>query len=110
MSSAEQQTREITLHDLQEVLSQISSDMPRKYWIRALIGAKHEFGEDAKEACKEWSKTSSQYNEREFNSAWKSIRNSLQSRIQKPTTINTLFYFAEKSEYSNNKVYGLRPK
>ncbi|MCU7837067.1 MAG: toprim domain-containing protein [gamma proteobacterium symbiont of Taylorina sp.] len=82
----------ITLNNLQEMLSFTSSDVPREDWFPVLDAAKNEFGESARSILENWSKQGINYSQSGFNSTWKSCGTG-------KFTIGTIIYQAKKNGY-----------
>ncbi len=78
----------ITLEILKDILSYLDPDLEYSIWFKYLAGVHFEFGDEAKDICKEWSKQSNKYKEKSFESTWASLTRSSSSN---PCTMYTLF-------------------
>lgn len=74
---------------IKSALASISPDCDYDTWIRVCMAVKSERGEDGRDLCEEWSKGGNSYEERSFDSMWRSLKD-------KPNGIQiaTLFYIA----------------
>ncbi len=90
-------TKQITLEDLQQLLSHLNPDMCREEWFKVLAGSKHEFGEAAYEVCKAWSSSNecAKYREKDFIATWKSIGKN--DQISNPITIKTVLLMVKEA-------------
>ncbi len=85
-----------TLVDLDAMLTYLSPDMLREDWVRVLMAAQAEFGDEARDICERWSALSEKYRAENFRMTWKNINGN-------GVTFRTLAWMARQEGYEPPK-------
>lgn len=64
----------IDLTEAEKLLSHIDSGCERVTWLNVLAGLYTEFNDTARPIAQKWSATSDKFNQKEFNSTWKTLK------------------------------------
>ena len=64
----------ITIDVANKMLSHIDADCDRSQWVSICSALYDEFGDAGKGLAEDWSKTSSKFKQKDFNSMWRSLR------------------------------------
>lgn len=64
----------LDLNALHSLLAYIDASVPRGEWVTVLMAIKSEFGDTGQQAALDWSSLADNFNAKEFQSTWKSIK------------------------------------
>lgn len=100
-------SQQFTLVQLQSALTSIDANCSRQEWVEILIAIKSEFGEEGRIEAESWSKNGDNFNQKAFNSTWKSLHCkpggiSIGTLIYK--AINSGWSFKQNSQPHNSEV------
>lgn len=87
----------VSADTIREILSFISANCDRPYWVRILAGIKDELGDAGEDIAREWSQSApDRFNEADFKSTWRSLQPG------KGITIATVIHEAKQHGYRPN--------